>query len=181
MKTKISSDLEWGAAPRSIAEEFFVFTSIVEKLQRCENTGFHFHAAPFGIRSPWHCNRGRSSSLSSAHGIRHGRKHACHATSVHTTNDKDTMQGGVSASREHAHTFRHKTCFGRPDCCLSPPLKPTSPLGASGTSHRLRLVPNWMLVIQRAKLERLTCTGKVGDQRATGAMHESERPSKGLS
>ena len=129
----------------------------------------------------WHCNRGRSSSLSSAHGIRHGRKHACHATSAHTTNDKDTMQGGVSASREHAHTFRHKTCFGRPDCCLSPPLKPTSPPGASGTSPRLRLVPNWMLVIQRARLERLTCTGKVGDQRATGAMHESERPSKGLS
>ena len=47
-----SSDLERVAATRSIAVEFSEFTILVIELQRCENTAFHFHAAPFGIRTP---------------------------------------------------------------------------------------------------------------------------------
>ena len=47
-----SSDLERVAATRSIAVEFSEFTILVIELQRCENTAFHFHAAPFGARSP---------------------------------------------------------------------------------------------------------------------------------
>ena len=50
--TKISTDLERAPGARSIAVEFFVVHPVVTKLQRCENTGFHFHAAPFGTRSP---------------------------------------------------------------------------------------------------------------------------------
>ena len=46
-----SSDLERVAATRSIAVEFSEFTILVIELQRCENTAFHFHAAPFGTRS----------------------------------------------------------------------------------------------------------------------------------
>ena len=47
-----SSDLERAAAARSIADEFSGGPSIVNALQRCENTRFHIHTAPFGIRSP---------------------------------------------------------------------------------------------------------------------------------
>ena len=47
-----SSDLERVAATRSIAVEFSDFTILLIELQRCENTAFHFHAAPFGIRTP---------------------------------------------------------------------------------------------------------------------------------
>ena len=47
-----SSDLERVAATRSIAVKFSEFTILVIELQRCENTAFHFHAAPFGIRTP---------------------------------------------------------------------------------------------------------------------------------
>ena len=50
--TENSTDLERGAAPRSIADEFSVVTTLVQKLQWCENTAFHFHAAPFGIQTP---------------------------------------------------------------------------------------------------------------------------------
>ena len=46
-----SSDLERAAAARSIADEFSGGPSIVNALQRCENTRFHIHTAPFGIRS----------------------------------------------------------------------------------------------------------------------------------
>ena len=46
-----SSDLERGAAPRSIADEFSDPPISVIELRRCENEGFHFHAAPFGNRS----------------------------------------------------------------------------------------------------------------------------------
>ena len=46
-----SSDLERVAATRSIAVKFSEFTILVIELQRCENTAFHFHAAPFGIRT----------------------------------------------------------------------------------------------------------------------------------
>ena len=46
-----SSDLERAAAARSIANKFSGVPSIDQKLQRCENMGFHFHAAPFGTRS----------------------------------------------------------------------------------------------------------------------------------
>ena len=49
-----SSDLERVAATRSIAVEFSEFTILVIELQRCENTAFHFHAAPFGIRTLRH-------------------------------------------------------------------------------------------------------------------------------
>ena len=51
VKRKNSTDLSWGAAPRSKSVEFFLFTSLVIELQRCENEGFHFHAAPLGTRS----------------------------------------------------------------------------------------------------------------------------------
>ena len=47
-----SSDLERAAAARSIADEFSGGPSIVNALQRCENTRFHIHTAPFGILSP---------------------------------------------------------------------------------------------------------------------------------
>ena len=46
-----SSDLERAAAARSIADEFSECTILVIELQRCEKTTFHFHTAPFGIRS----------------------------------------------------------------------------------------------------------------------------------
>jgi hypothetical protein len=39
-----SSDLERGPGPRSIAVEFSEVRMTVQKLQRCENTTFHFHA-----------------------------------------------------------------------------------------------------------------------------------------
>ena len=52
LQTKNSSDLERGPGPRSIADEFSVSNPLVIGLQRCENTAFHFHAAPFGTRSP---------------------------------------------------------------------------------------------------------------------------------
>ena len=49
-----SSDLERAPGARSIGEEFFDATILVVEyeLQWCENMGFHFHAAPFGSRSP---------------------------------------------------------------------------------------------------------------------------------
>ena len=50
-----SSDLERGAAPRSIAGEFSGIPSLVQKLQRRENTGLHIHTAPFGTRSQRNC------------------------------------------------------------------------------------------------------------------------------
>ena len=46
-----STDLERAAAARSIDDEFSGGPSIVNELQRCENTAFHVHAAPFGIRT----------------------------------------------------------------------------------------------------------------------------------
>ena len=46
-----SSDLERAAAARSIADELSGGPSIVNALQRCENTRFHIHTAPLGIRS----------------------------------------------------------------------------------------------------------------------------------
>ena len=46
-----SSDLERAPGARSIAVEFSEVRMAVQKLQRCENTTFHFHAAPFGIRT----------------------------------------------------------------------------------------------------------------------------------
>ena len=46
-----SSDLERAAAARSIADEFSGGPSIVNALQRCENTRFHIHTAPLG-RAP---------------------------------------------------------------------------------------------------------------------------------
>ena len=46
-----SSDLERAAAAASIAAEFSECTILVIELQRCENTAFHFHTAPFGNRS----------------------------------------------------------------------------------------------------------------------------------
>ena len=46
-----STDLERAAAARSIDDEFSGGPSIVNELQRCENTTFHVHAAPFGIRT----------------------------------------------------------------------------------------------------------------------------------
>ena len=39
-----SSDLEQAAAARSIANKFSGVPSIDQKLQRCENMGFHFHS-----------------------------------------------------------------------------------------------------------------------------------------
>ena len=51
VKTKNSTDLNWGAAPRSKSVEFFVFTFTVGELLRCENAAFYIHAARFGIRS----------------------------------------------------------------------------------------------------------------------------------
>ena len=47
-----SSDSERAGPARSIADEFSGGPSSVNKLLRCENTGFHLHAAPFGTRSP---------------------------------------------------------------------------------------------------------------------------------
>ena len=39
--------LERAPGARSIGEEFFETTILVIELQKCENTGFHFHAAHF--------------------------------------------------------------------------------------------------------------------------------------
>ena len=47
-----SSDLERAPGARSIAAEFSKCIILVVELLRCENTGFHIHAAPFGTRSP---------------------------------------------------------------------------------------------------------------------------------
>ena len=67
--SKNSSDMERGPGPRSIAVEFSEVRMAVQKLQRGENTTFHFHAAPFGTRSP-RCERDvrrhSSSSLADA-------------------------------------------------------------------------------------------------------------------
>ena len=46
-----SADLNWGPGPELKSAEFGISTDLFDKLQRCENTGFHFHAAPFGIQS----------------------------------------------------------------------------------------------------------------------------------
>ena len=62
--TEISTDLERGAAPRSIADEFSVVSTLVQKLQWCENRAFHFHAAPFGIRSQLPRSRRAKSEVS---------------------------------------------------------------------------------------------------------------------
>ena len=56
LKTRIdvsanSADLERAPGARSIGEEFVETSILVIELQRCENMGFHFHAAPFGIWS----------------------------------------------------------------------------------------------------------------------------------
>ena len=48
---KNSTDLERAPGARSIADEFSGVTILVQMLERCESTGFHFHAAPFGTRS----------------------------------------------------------------------------------------------------------------------------------
>ena len=50
--SKNSSDLGRAPGARSIAAEFFEAPLLVIELQRCENTPFYFHAAPFGTRSP---------------------------------------------------------------------------------------------------------------------------------
>ena len=49
-----SSDSERAPGARSITDEFSGGPSSVNKLLRCENTGFHLHAAPFGTRSLLH-------------------------------------------------------------------------------------------------------------------------------
>ena len=46
-----TSDLERAPGAHSIADEFLGGLSIVNELQNCENTAFHIHAPPFGIRS----------------------------------------------------------------------------------------------------------------------------------
>ena len=46
-----SSDLERAPGARSIAVEFVEVPPLVIELLRCENTAFHVHAAPFGIRT----------------------------------------------------------------------------------------------------------------------------------
>ena len=51
VKTQNSTDLSSGPRPKSKSVEFFVFTSTAGELLRCEKQAFHFHAAPFGIRS----------------------------------------------------------------------------------------------------------------------------------
>ena len=43
--------MERAPGARSIGEEFVETSILVTEFQRCENTGFHFHAAPFGTRS----------------------------------------------------------------------------------------------------------------------------------
>ena len=48
-----SSDLERAPGARSIAVEFVEVPPLVIELLRCENTAFHVHAAPFGIRTPF--------------------------------------------------------------------------------------------------------------------------------
>ena len=50
--SEFSSELEGAPGARSIADEFSDPPILVIESQRCENTGFHFHAAPFGTRSP---------------------------------------------------------------------------------------------------------------------------------
>ena len=47
-----SSDLERAPGARSIGDEFSGVHIIVQHLEKCENTAFHIHAAPFGTRSP---------------------------------------------------------------------------------------------------------------------------------
>ena len=49
---EISSDSERAPVARSIADEFSGGPSSVNQLTRCEDTGFHIHAASFGTRSP---------------------------------------------------------------------------------------------------------------------------------
>ena len=49
--SKNSSDLERAPGARSIAAEFFEAPLLVIELQRCEDKPFHFHVAPFGIRT----------------------------------------------------------------------------------------------------------------------------------
>ena len=56
LKTRIvvstdSTDLERVPGTRTIADEFVETTILVTEIQRCENTRFHVHAAPFGTRS----------------------------------------------------------------------------------------------------------------------------------
>ena len=62
--------LERAPGARSIGEEFFETTILVIELQKCENTGFHFHAAHFGIQtlrsSALHRVPGSTSSSSPA-------------------------------------------------------------------------------------------------------------------
>ena len=52
VQSENSSDLERVPGTRSIAAEFSECTILDIELQRCENTAFHFHTAPFGNRSP---------------------------------------------------------------------------------------------------------------------------------
>ena len=46
-----SADLSLGRRPKLKSAEFSKCIILVVELLRCENTGFHIHAAPFGTRS----------------------------------------------------------------------------------------------------------------------------------
>ena len=89
-------------------------------------------------------------------------------------------KGGVSASRHQAATLLPSHAPRPLHCRPRQPSSVPRAHGASRTSRRQRIAPIWMLVILRGGLERLTCTGKLGDQRARRAMHGSERASKAL-
>ena len=61
--SKYSPDSERAPGARSIAVEFLEVRMAIQKLQRCENATFHFHAAPFGTRSLPQAASGSSVSV----------------------------------------------------------------------------------------------------------------------
>ena len=83
-----SSDLDRVPGTRSIAAEFSECTILDIELQRCENTDFHFHTAPFGNRS--HPSAGSSQSASTASTSAEGASSSQQITRLDDDGERDS-------------------------------------------------------------------------------------------